>query len=117
MKGKNEMKSIGTYNGDICYDCTYDEYMKLYNSNKCGDGIYIIKEQMVKKNRLIGHYDGEKVVEYGGNEFYVKPKYETVEVKVNKTADINFSDYSKVVDEFFEKLEGKEPKRSVGYLG
>ena len=111
------MKRIGTFNRDICYECTHDEYMELYNKNECGNDVYIIKGQMVKKNRLIGYYDGKKVVEYGGNEFYVKPKYETVEVKVNKTADINFSDYSKVVDEFFEKLEREEKKRVVGYLG
>lgn len=103
------MEIIGTFKGDKCYECTHDEYMKLYNKNECGNGVYIIKGQMVKKNRLIGYYDGKRVIEYGGNEFYVKPKYETA----NKTTRINFSDYSKVVDEFFENLEREKKKRFV----
>jgi uridine kinase len=82
------------------------------------DDIYIIDGTMIRNNKLVGHYDGRKVIEYGGNELYVKPKKEKrEEVVISKSADINFSDYSKVVDEFFEKLEKEEQKRSVGYLG
>ena len=115
MKGKIEMKNIGAYNGITCFECNEAEYFNCYYSGKAKDNIYIINGTMVRNNRIIGHYDGRRVKEYGENEFYFKPKEERV--VVSKPADIDFSDYSKVVDEFFEKLEGKEPKRSVGYLG
>ena len=115
MKGKIEMKNIRVYNGITCFECNEAEYFNYYYSGKAKDNIYIINGTMVRDNRIIGHYDGRRVKEYGGNEFYFKPKEERV--VVSKPADIDFSVYSKVVDEFFEKLEGKEPKRSVGYLG
>lgn len=118
MKGKIEMKNIGAYNGITCFECNEAEYFNYYYSDRAKDNIYIINGTMVRNNRIIGHYDGRRVKEYGGNEFYFKPKEEKKEeVVISKSADINFSDYSKVVDEFFEKLERKEPKRSVGYLG
>ena len=109
------MKNIGAYNGIDCFECNEAEYFNYYYSGKAKDNIYIINGTMVRNNRIIGHYDGRRVKEYGGNEFYFKPKEE--ERVVSKPADIDFSVYSKVVDEFFEKLEGKEKKRSVGYLG
>ena len=111
------MENIGAYHGITCFKCTEGEYLNLYYSGKMKDDIYIINGTMVRNNKLVGHYDGRKVIEYGGNELYVKPKKEAVEVKVGEAADINFSDYSKVVDEFFENLEKKEMKRSMGYLG
>ena len=117
MKGKIEMKNIGAYNGITCFECTEGEYLNHYYSGKMKDDIYIINGTMVRNNKLIGHYDGRKVMEYGGNESYAKPKSKAVEVKVGEAADINFSDYSRVVDEFFENLEKKERKRSMGYLG
>ena len=114
------MKNIGAYNGITCFECNEAEYFNCYYSGKAKDNIYIINGTMVRNNRIIGHYDGRRVKEYGGNEFYFKPKEEAEEeerVVVSKPADIDFSVYSKVVDEFFENLERKEPKRSVGYLG
>lgn len=116
MKGKIEMKNIGAYNGITCFECNEAEYFNYYYSGKAKDNIYIINGTMVRDNRIIGHYDGRRVKEYGGNELYFKPKEEE-RVVVSKPANIDFSVYSKVVDEFFEKLEGKEKKRSVGYLG
>ena len=116
MKGKIEMKNIGAYNGIDCFECNEAEYFNYYYSGKAKDNIYIINGTMVRNNRIIGHYDGRRVKEYGGNEFYFKPKEEE-RVVVSKPADIDFSVYSKVVDEFFEKLEREKPKRSVGYLG
>ena len=109
------MKNIGAYNGITCFECNEAEYFNYYYSGKAKNDIYIINGTMVRNNRIIGHYDGRKVKEYGGNEFYFKPKKE--EKKVSESADIDFSVYSKVVDEFFEKLEREEKKRVVGYLG
>lgn len=106
------MKNIGAYNGIDCFECTQAEFINCYYSGKMKDDIYIIDGTMIRNNKLVGHYDGRRVTEYGGNELYIKPKKEKEEVVVS-----NFSDYSKVVDEFFEKLEKEESKRSMGYLG
>ena len=56
---------------------------------------------MVKNNLKIGYWDGELVKECRPVVYHYYPSRSNE--KVNK--DINFSDYSKVVDEFFRKLK------------
>ena len=120
------MKNIGKYNGIPCYTCTNVEWKDLYDGGKDnGKQIFIIDGVMVCKNKIVGHYDGQHVkdrydeVPYYKNE--MKNRNEKSNQKMNeepKTADIpvssaigetsreiNFADYSKIVDEFFALLE------------
>lgn len=126
---KNEMKNIGRYNGISCYECSHSEYVNAYD-NKLDDGkqIFIIDGTMVQKNTIIGYYDGKHVNDvYDGKMYYTKmpsqKKTATVtadkkfveEVKTSSPTgatyeevvakEIRFSDYSKIVDDFFAKLE------------
>ena len=126
---KNEMKNIGRYNGISCYECSHSEYVNAYD-NKLDDGkqIFIIDGTMVQKNTIIGYYDGKHVNDvYDGKMYYAKmpnqKKTATVtadkkfveEVKTSSSTgatyeevvakEICFSDYSKIVDDFFAKLE------------
>ena len=100
MKGKIEMKNIGKYNRVDCYECTQEEYEREYKRglDSC---IYIIDGVMVKNNLKIGYWDGELVKECRPVVYHYYPSRSNE--KVSK--DINFSDYSKVVDEFFRKLK------------
>lgn len=129
VKGKNEMKNIGRYNGISCYECSHSEYVNAYE-NKLDDGkrLFIIDGTMVQKNTIIGYYDGKHVNDvYDGKMYYAKmssqKKTATVtadnkfveEVKTSSSTgttyeevvakEIRFSDYSKIVDDFFAKLE------------
>ena len=126
---KNEMKNIGRYNGISCYECSHSEYVNAYD-NKLDDGkqIFIIDGTMVQKNTIIGYYDGKHVNDvYDGKMYYTKmpsqkktaavtaDKKFVEEVKTSSSTgatyeevvakEIRFSDYSKIVDDFFAKLE------------
>ena len=126
---KNEMKNIGRYNGISCYECSHSEYVNAYENNlDDGKQIFIIDSTMVQKNTIIGYYDGQHVNDvYDGKMYYAKTpsqkKTATVtadnkvveEVKTSSSTgatyeevvakEICFSDYSKIVDDFFAKLE------------
>ena len=106
------MESIGIYKGYRCFICTDKEY------NECTirpDVIYIIDGTMVRNGIIVGHYDGNAVrdvydcVPYkvrhtpGPEREMVKTEKKTEEVVAD--TDIDFSKYSKVVDEFFRLLE------------
>ena len=123
------MKNIGRYNGISCYECSHSEYVNAYENNlDDGKQIFIIDSTMVQKNTIIGYYDGQHVNDvYDGKMYYAKTpsqkKTATVtadnkvveEVKTSSSTgatyeevvakDICFSDYSKIVDDFFAKLE------------
>ena len=123
------MKNIGRYNGISCYECSHSEYVNAYE-NKLDDGkqIFIIDGTMVQKNTIIGYYDGKHVNDvYDGKMYYAKTSSQKKTATVTadnkfvedaKTSsstgatyeevvakEICFSDYSKIVDDFFAKLE------------
>ena len=110
------MKNLGKYNGISCYECTNAEWKSYYDKGK-DDGyqIFIIDGIMVKKNKIIGYYDGQHVKDrYDEQPYYVEVKCKKAETarEVSSTTgdegevmkEICFSDYSKVVDEFFALL-------------
>jgi hypothetical protein len=116
------MKNIGKYQGTPCYECTDREYKEVYKKKQDdGHQIYIIDGTMVKRGIIIGHYDGNSVRDvYDGVPYLVQhepgPQREMTEtadkpvdvsVPTGEVAikEINFADYSKVVDEFFALLE------------
>lgn len=72
MKGKSQMKNIGRYNDITCYECTYNEYVDIYNKDlDNGKQIFIIDGTMVKQNVIIGQYDGKRVKDlYDGRVYY-----------------------------------------------
>lgn len=110
------MKHLGTYNGIKCYECMRKEYIDEYkNGRDNGNTIYIIDGEMVKNNVIIGYYNGKTVKDlYDGVVYYKKETKETKKQEVFENVkiedvvkEINFSDYSGVVDKFFEELKAK----------
>lgn len=128
------MKNIGKYNGVPCYECTHKEYVDAYNKDlDTGKQIFIIDGTMVKRNVIIGKYDGQRVKDlYDGQVYYrnddvmafnkQKKTFTADNSKNEKFAeevkqviaasyeelvkqDIDFGKYSTVVDEFFALLE------------
>ena len=129
------MKNIGKYNGIPCYTCTNVEWKDCYDrGNDNGKQIFIIDGVMVQKNKIIGYYDGQHVKDrYDEQPYYVEVKIDNQkkatftaenskwdekfveEVKATETAvssyeelvkqDIDFGEYSTVVDQFFALLE------------
>ena len=109
------MERIGKYNGIDCYVCTDTEYKNKLKDCDDGQYIYIIDGTMVRRNRIIGHYDGRNVRDrYDGVPYVVEckpgPQKEMKPIKVSdavgvESKDINFADYSKIVDEFFANLD------------
>lgn len=114
------MKNIGKYNGIPCYTCTNVEWKDCYDrGNDNGKQIFIIDGIMVRNNKIVGHYDGQHVKDrYDETPYYVEVKadnhdvmnmHKKAETAVNceevVTKEICFSDYSRVIDEFFALLE------------
>ena len=114
------MRNIGKYNGIVCYACTEKEYRELCDSGRVDGNIYIIDETMVRNNIIVGYYNGKTVRDvYDAVPYMVKrepgPERKMTPVKEMKEEknsepiiEIVFSDYSRVVDEFFKNL-GVEP--------
>ena len=122
------MNFVGQYRGMKCYVCSFGVYKDIYNKGMdVGDAIFIIGNTMVQNNKIIGYYDGKVIKEVYDRVPYLKEEVEyTVDnmpakkpepevAKVPETAvttepkmeikEIHFTDYSKVVDEFFALLE------------
>ena len=122
------MRLIGKYKGHHCYLISQNEYLKeRFYKNR--DSIFIMENngEMVYQNKRIGCYDGRRVKDY--NEpfatFYytseeinhlmelegIKPKEEKkvvaekpqVKVEEGLAPQIDFKDYDKEVDRFFEE--------------
>ena len=112
------MKRIGTYNNYQCYECGIDEYKKCHNENSLVRGnIYIIDGVMVKDNIVVGYYNGKSVRDdYDGREYMPKvnkpkaaeePQTATSSTTGLEVKEINYSDYTGVVDNFFKELKAK----------
>lgn len=114
------MKNIGKYNGTPCYECTNVEWKDCYDRGlDNGKQIYIIDGVMVRNNKIVGHYNGSFVTDrYDEQPYFVatatKDNHDVMNMRKNaETAvseevvikEICFSDYSRVVDEFFALLE------------
>ena len=106
------MKNIGIFKGYNCYICSDKEYKE---STIRPDAIYIIEGTMVRNGLIVGHYDGVSVREvYDCVPYKVRhepgPQVKISEGNKNdaeravETPQIDFKDYSKVVDEFFKSL-------------
>lgn len=97
------MKNIGRYEGKDCWSCTKEEWLEL--KDRTGNGvIYIIGEDMVCANSIIGNYDGHRVNRY--QEPYAIYHFERAKKTETKAvADIDFKEYTKVVDDFFKDME------------
>jgi hypothetical protein len=106
------MKHIGVYKGYNCYTCSDKEY------NECTirpDAIYIIEGTMVRNGLIVGHYDGNtvrdvydcvpyKVRHEPGPQVKISEGNKNDSENVVELPQIDFKDYSKVVDEFFKNL-------------
>ncbi len=106
------MKNIGKYNGVPCYTCSDAEYKNAYKEGlDDGRQIFIVDGTMVKRNMIVGHYDGTHVRDvYDGVPYIVRhepgPRKDisVSDAIGTEIKEIVYSDYSKVVDEFFENL-------------
>ena len=110
------MEKLGKYNNITCYKCSdkeYKEQMRLYDNRNV---IYIIDGTMVHNGIIVGYYDGIHVRDvYDEVPYMVKHEpapQRPLDTEPAKSAEveevvkeIRFSDYSKVVDEFFALLE------------
>ena len=118
------MNNIGRYQGTSCYECSDREYKDALNKGRDdGAQIFIIDGTMVRRNIIIGYYDGKNVRDVYDHVPYVVMHEPGPQREMIKTADepvstsageayeevtgrvINFADYSKVVDEFFAHLD------------
>ena len=112
------MKNIGRYNGISCYECSDKEYAVAVNSGQdMGNQIFIIDGTMVRNNVIVGYYDGRHVRDvYDGVPYKVKNMPEPqvdmdrepevpVATGMPEIKDIVYSDYTKVVDDFFAHLK------------
>lgn len=110
------MKNIGKYQGTICYECTDKEYKDVLKSGQDnGRQIFIIDGTMVKKNEIIGYYDGSHVRDVYDGVPYVIVKQPGPQMPVEKETvaatgeaeikEIVYSNYTKVVDDFFAHLD------------
>lgn len=109
------MRNIGKYSGIPCYECTNIEWKDIYDEgNDNGRQIFIIDGIMVKNNKIIGYYDGKHVEDrYDEQPYFVETRKAKTAREVSSTTgdeevtikEICFSDYSRVVDEFFALLE------------
>lgn len=106
MKGKSQMKNIGRYNGIACYECTYNEYIDVYNKDlDDGKQIFIIDGTMVRQNVIIGQYDGKRVKDlYDGCVYYCND--DVMEFNRQKKAE-NSKCNEKPAEEVNEKQEGQ----------
>ncbi|MBO5730596.1 MAG: hypothetical protein J6R67_05295 [Treponema sp.] len=101
------MKNIGKYNGVPCYTCTNVEWKDCYDrGNDNGKQIFIIDGVMVRKNKIVGHYDGQHVKDrYDEQPYYV-------EVKVDKQKKADFTaENSKWNEEFVEEVKAAQEGR------
>ena len=109
------MKNIGKYQGTPCYMCTEREYRDALNSGQDnGRQIFIIDETMVKRNEIIGYYDGSHVRDVYDGVPYVVVKQPGPQMPVEKEPEVSvatgeikeivYSDYTKIVDDFFAHL-------------
>ena len=79
------MKNIGKYQGIPCYMCTEREYKDALNSGQDnGRQIFIIDETMVKRNEIIGYYDGRHVRDVYDGVPYVVVKQPGPQMPVEK---------------------------------
>ena len=107
------MKYIGKYKGCDCYTCSDKEYNE---STIRPSIIYIIDGTMIRNGLIIGHYDGNAVRDVYDCVPYKVRHEPGPQVKISEgrkkddeecaleLPQIDFKDYSKVVDEFFKNL-------------
>ena len=111
------MKNIGKYQGTVCYECTDKEYKDALKSGQDnGRQIFIIDGTMVKKNEIIGYYDGSHVRDVYDGVPYVVVKQPGPQMPVEKEPEVPvatgtteikeivYSDYTTIVDDFFAHL-------------
>ena len=112
------MKNIGKYQGVPCYECSDKEYKDVLKSGQDNGKIFIIDGTMVKKNEIIGYYNGSFVRDVYDGVPYVVEKQPGLQVSMDREPveevsvptgnveikEIVYSDYTKAVDDFFAHL-------------
>ena len=110
------MKNIGKYNGIPCYTCTDSEWYECYRKgNDNGKQIFIIDGVMVKKNKIVGHYDGTHVKDrYDEQPYFIDVKVDNHDVmnmpKQNKKAAVT-AENSKWDEKFVEEVKAAQESR------
>lgn len=127
------MKNLGKYQGALCFECSEKEYQRIFNrGDDNGKHIYIVNGTMIRKNKIIGYYDGNYVEDiYDGQSYFktdVKDNHDVMSFTAENSKwdekfvkqeshmtvasyeelikqDIDFRKYSTIVDEFFALLE------------
>ena len=113
------MKNIGKYNGIPCYTCTNVEWKDCYDrGSDNGKQIFIIDGVMVKNNKIVGHYDGQRVKDrYDEQPYYVEVKVDNGDVMAfnkQKKATVT-AENSKWDEKFAEEVKTSETAVAVSY--
>lgn len=99
------MKRIGKYQNKICYELTKEEFFndKCYENSK---DIFVLHEDglMIFNNKVFGRYNGTTVDEFRDTYDYYVPDRVEEQAQVC-SAFVDFSEYSKCVDDFFANLK------------
>ena len=103
------MKRIGKYQGKICYELTKEEFFngKYYENDR---DIFVLHKDglMIFNNRAFARYDGNSVDEFRDPYDYYVPNKVRAQAEVEAQvcpAFVDFSEYSKCVDDFFANLK------------
>lgn len=110
------MTRIGTFRGDAVYSVNMKEYLEESNNGKIV--FWVDGGPLVKKQKVIAFYDGNKLTEVDEPYWFrdavsVPQSAEGLEEKNEEDRDEqvysaetanDYSEYSKVVDEFFKSL-------------
>ena len=111
------MKNIGKYNGIPCYTCTNVEWKDCYdNGNDNGKQIFIIDGIMVRNNKIVGHYDGQRVKDrYDEHPYYVEVKVDNGDVMQFKQKKATFTAENSKWDEEVKVTETAGTATAVPY--
>lgn len=112
------MKALGKYQGIFCFECSEEEYRRIFNKGEDnGRYIHIINGTMVRNNKIIGYYDGDEVKEIdGGWPYFATATEDNHDVMQFKQKEATFTaENSKWDEKFVEEVKANETAVAVPY--
>lgn len=101
------MRNIGKYKGIDCFECSDKEWQVV--GKNFPEVIFVINGTMVKNGIIIGYYNGKTVEDKWDEKRYAEemeiPEEAPKETEVKSDEKMEWSSYSRVVDEFFANLK------------
>ena len=93
------MNKIGTLKGINVYKIEFAEYVnnRFYKDNKV---IYLVGNELIRNNEVIGTYDGYSVTEFDISDR--RKYYELPKIKVDAETKINFASTEDILSKVYE---------------